>query len=724
MQVIVANNQLDLNDKKVFESDLTSVNQVVKLESIDLLPIIVFVNDEITLRCEWDKQLEPDSVVRIHKLLLGGNEKNPLAMMAGVALTAYGGIALTGWKSWAAMSAGTALAAYGMGSPMLSPSVDRVPVISPTYSSNNGNFARIGQTVPVLYGVNKIYPDLASQPYRRYESGEQYLHCSYIVGFGSYSIDDLKLGDAHINTFEKVTFEKVNPNTKPTLFKNNVKNISQLQGQELKGYDSKITPSSYNWLGGIYTKTADKIEIDVSLERGLFQLDSAGKKITNQVWLAVDIRPIGGSWTTYKRQITGNDDTPIRKTYEFNLVKGEYEIRVCKYSSEPDDYKIVENMNVTGGREYLGGDISYRTTTVQVKIKLSPDMSSEELSKFNLVATRIKKVDHTSITLLNPARVIHDMLTDNTYGISWPESRIDMTTIRNLWLDNTHSFNAIFDRKMSAWEAINLVCRTFNATPIIRSGLFSIVVDEKKIQRSSHIPLPICMFTAHNIVEDSFSISYTTTTEYAHDAIEIVYIDESDWKEKIYLTSVKRNNTKKLKLFGVTNRPQAVSVGNYLHKSNKYRRKTIKLSTELEGLIPTLGDLVVVSHDMVDWGSSGEITNISSDGKIYLSETLPDSSSLHIFFRDKVSGPSKALEITKSDDGGCNFNLAHTISTNNGITTFTFHAGFSIELAAGTIYCVGTNSSFYEQCLVKSVKARNDTIIDLELINYDERVYS
>ena len=29
--------------------------------------------------------------------------------------------------------------------------------------------------------------------------------------------------------------------------------------------------------------------------------------------------------------------------------------------------------------------------------------------------------------------------------------------------------------------------------------------------------------------------------------------------------------------------------------------------TELEGLIPTYGDLVVISHDMPQWGTSGEV---------------------------------------------------------------------------------------------------------------------
>jgi len=33
----------------------------------------------------------------------------------------------------------------------------------------------------------------------------------------------------------------------------------------------------------------------------------------------------------------------------------------------------------------------------------------------------------------------------------------------------------------------------------------------------------------------------------------------------------------------------------------------VTFRTELEGLIPTYGDLVAISHDMPQWGTSGEV---------------------------------------------------------------------------------------------------------------------
>ena len=43
--------------------------------------------------------------------------------------------------------------------------------------------------------------------------------------------------------------------------------------------------------------------------------------------------------------------------------------------------------------------------------------------------------------------------------------------------------------------------------------------------------------------------------------------------------------------------------------ANRYRRKLITFQTELEGMIPTYGDLIAVVHDMPAWGQGGEIVD-------------------------------------------------------------------------------------------------------------------
>jgi hypothetical protein len=67
-----------------------------------------------------------------------------------------------------------------------------------------------------------------------------------------------------------------------------------------------------------------------------------------------------------------------------------------------------------------------------------------------------------------------------------------------------------------------------------------------------------------------------------------------------------------VELFGVTSRNQAFREGLYQAASNRYRRKLIRFTTEMEGFIPALGDLVAVQHDMVAWGQHAEATAVAT----------------------------------------------------------------------------------------------------------------
>ena len=45
--------------------------------------------------------------------------------------------------------------------------------------------------------------------------------------------------------------------------------------------------------------------------------------------------------------------------------------------------------------------------------------------------------------------------------------------------------------------------------------------------------------------------------------------------------------------------------------ANRYRRRIVSFSTELEGLIPSYGDLIVITHDMPHWGTGGEVVSVN-----------------------------------------------------------------------------------------------------------------
>lgn len=64
-----------------------------------------------------------------------------------------------------------------------------LPDQSPTYNAEiQGNTARLGQPVSVGYGLHRVWPSFASQPFRRYIGGDQYLFHILSIGEGLYEL--------------------------------------------------------------------------------------------------------------------------------------------------------------------------------------------------------------------------------------------------------------------------------------------------------------------------------------------------------------------------------------------------------------------------------------------------------------------------------------------------------------------------------------------------------
>ena len=72
------------------------------------------------------------------------------------------------------------------------------------------------------------------------------------------------------------------------------------------------------------------------------------------------------------------------------------------------------------------------------------------------------------------------------------------------------------------------------------------------------------------------------------------------------------DNPATVDLFGCTGPEQAMREGLYMAAANRYRRRIVTFRTELEGLIPTYGDLITITHDLPRWGQGGEV--LAADG--------------------------------------------------------------------------------------------------------------
>lgn len=102
---------------------------------------------------------------------------------------------------------------------------------------------------------------------------------------------------------------------------------------------------------------------------------------------------------------------------------------------------------------------------------------------------------------------------------------------------------------------------------------------------------------------------YLLASEQTADALEVSYFDETKWSPRRVTAALAGSTLSrpvKMELFGGTVRAQVLREGLYHAAANKYRRRLVNFTTEMEGFIPVIGDLIAIQHDMPGWGKHAE----------------------------------------------------------------------------------------------------------------------
>ena len=161
----------------------------------------------------------------------------------------------------------------------------------------------------------------------------------------------------------------------------------------------------------------------------------------------------------------------------------------------------------------------------------------------------------------------------------------------------------MFDQALTVWKALTRIARVGRAVPFLQGGILRIVRDQPQT-------LPVALFSPRNIVKGSFKVQYLMPGDDTADAVTVEYFSSRTWKsdeETVALPDSAAEQPAKVSLFGCTDTAIARREGLYMAAANRYRRRTVTFRTELEGLVPTYGDLIAVAHDLPRWGQGGEV---------------------------------------------------------------------------------------------------------------------
>ena len=211
---------------------------------------------------------------------------------------------------------------------------------SPTYSlAVPTNSARLGETMPVVYGQVLTVPDIVSQPYSYYQDNEQYVCMILGIGRGEHQINQILVADTPIDTLAAGVFEywdypeSVHEGVLGRIesqigIYENIDSSPEVGDQEFDG----ITPVGPFVCNGAGTVT-QRIGYDINFPGGI-HAESGGQIVAYsfimrfEVWGIDDDGVETGFFQFRREQMGGDSQDPLRFTIWWDLPPGRYKTAV------------------------------------------------------------------------------------------------------------------------------------------------------------------------------------------------------------------------------------------------------------------------------------------------------------------------------------------------------------------------------------------------------------
>lgn len=624
-----------------------------------------------------------------------------------------------------------------------------------------------GGCLPVTYG--SMYT-AGTELARHVDSDgeQQYLNLIVCGGEGPVdSIDDITINDNPIENYENIEIEKrlgtndqdvianfndtyadqslefelLVPEEKPA----GVGDVSNPKGFIRKKADVPLTseellelqtlklnlyPDNDYSTQQIEGNSAQGLEISFQFPNGLYHMNDDGSLGNASVVIYVQYKKEDATeWENWiLTKIEDNDNATKYKKYRIdNLQEGRYTVRcLCLYKSGDT------TRDATRIYWFIISSIVYddfcRPNKVLIAIRA---LATSQLS--NSISIRWKQtVDYVNVfnpntgkyelkSARNPAWVAYDMLhqckklknihTGNFEYVvrNIPANQIDYQAFVD-WSEYCDTlglnFEHIFDTVNDLWEALKTP-ETFGRGKVLMRGTKYSCICDKPSE-------PVQMFTVGNILQDSYSKEYSGITDRAN-AIEITFINKAKNYQKDVITvygddydneEIYQNPTQ-VTLYGCTDYEQAYKYGKYQLRVNK-KIRTCTWDADIDAIACQVGDVVLLSHDVPQWGLSGRLLYANTN-HIKLDRLV-----------NMVSGKQYAIIVRMMDDTLITKNIVFK----EGETDYVEIAEAFEEIPEDfCIYAFGEVNKMAKPFTIVDTSRKDDLTVSLTGVEYLESTY-
>lgn len=330
----------------------------------------------------------------------------------------------------------------------------------------------------------------------------------------------------------------------------------------------------------------------------------------------------------------------------------------------------------------------------------------------------------------NPAFVLYDLITNQRYGLDQRELGIaldkwsiyecaqycdQMVPDGKGGTEPRYLCDVVIQSQVEAYQLVRDICSIFRGMSFWNGESLSIVID--KPRDASYI------FTNDNVVNGEFT--YTFASEKSmYTQCNVTFDDEQNMYQQdvegVFETDAALRfgyNSTSITAIGCTRRSEANRRGRWILKTN-VKSTTVNFATGLEGMIPTVGDVIVVSDNF--WSSALTLN---------LSGRLMEVNGLQVFTPFKVDARAGDRILVNKPDGKP---VGRTIArVSDDGKTLTLNTTFGFDVQPDTIFAIERTDIAQQRYVVTGITkgdgdeefTYNITAVEYDPNKYDEIDY-
>lgn len=558
--------------------------------------------------------------------------------------------------------------------------------------------------IPEIFGVHRVSPPYAAGSYTEIVGDDQYLRMLFCVGYGPVNINDVKIAETPIGSFEGISLEVIPDHTvqAPTLY---TRPVYQEDISVLLDFAS-------SWVTRTTAEDIDEFSVDFSFPNGIYRIQASdGKRVAYTVTLDVQYAVAGsGAWVTFQNiTMTSSSQQALRRSVGLAVPRGQYDVRMRKSSPDYSGSDTVSEAlywtALRGRRNQPAVNFSKPLTLIAIRIKATNELNGA-VNQLNCIATPLIRSWNGSSWVAgqgtrNPADHFRQVLQGNANDRPVPDAAIDLASIQD-WHDfcsaEGFTFDLVATEQVSVYDRLTQIAAAGRASVSFMDGKWGVVWDRAGSDIVQHFtPRNSSGFQsvrAYVDVPHGFRMNFINRdNNYLNDE-RVVYDDGYD--------ATNATKFEGLDFPGITNSDLVWRHGRYQIAQLRLQRETYTLTTDFEHLVCTRGDRVRVNHDVVLWGLGAARVKAVSGTGVTLDDTMTMSAGTTYSIRFRLADGSSLVRTVDGIDGE--------------FTDFTFSDTGAFP-AVGDLAQFGTNGMESVVLRVKSITPQQDLSALIEMVD-------